>query len=424
MINNFFDITKEDIKYLRTHPCTISEKLDMVYFKVEINERIAIPLKPPKFAAISDVDCITNSVNKMIRNFVFSYIMPIGGDIVEKYGPVRLGFFFAPVPKPRKIVYSNLPANLMILNDVEFIRPYPVMREPYRVTQEKKRLRVNNLSTWFQNEEGDMLMSLFRLHDPELYNKYTIRINSMINADAFNMRRGGDIHIEKSMWEERSFADMDDDEYYTAMSELIAMRDDPIGAIKQLNMRVGIFKNLPSYNPLDKIEGIIIKCGKKQWQIQANDSAPHIDKSTKKVYRDIVLKSLVRDLLCESDIIDRLTESKSNYIDKVCLLFNEYMKTTDIFAKVFMDPEDLLPPIEGYIGNLDLDGIRDAETIEICKNNETAKNLLRMFLHTFTHSIMDGKFEEMTDDEKNSLQRLTLALGYRNYADIALTMTK
>jgi hypothetical protein len=115
---------------------------------------------------------------------------------------------------------------------------------------------------------------------------------------------------------------------------------------------------------------------------------------------------------------------KTEYVDKISLLFKEFISVTNIFSKLYIDPDDLLPPIEGYIGDMDMSVFNDPEVKEMCETNETYKNIMRMFLHTFTHSVMDGKFKDMTEEDRNLMNRLTIALGYRNYADIALSRTK
>jgi hypothetical protein len=69
MIKEFKNITDKDLAYMQTHKVTVTEKLDMIYFKVIITESGVYPLTS-KNKQIGKVDCIVNSVYKDIVDFV------------------------------------------------------------------------------------------------------------------------------------------------------------------------------------------------------------------------------------------------------------------------------------------------------------------------------------------------------------------
>ena len=47
--------------------------------------------------AISDIDCITNTMYKKICKFVDDIVNPLRHEIIDKYGEIRLGMFYLPV---------------------------------------------------------------------------------------------------------------------------------------------------------------------------------------------------------------------------------------------------------------------------------------------------------------------------------------
>lgn len=360
MIKDFMTICDSDIKYIQNHRVTIYEKLDMIYFRVNVYPELIIPRKAPRFSAITDVDQIVNTVNKEIVDWCYEHIYPLRKEICQRFGNVEIGFFYAPVQKTRVINYTNIKTPWICFSDVS----------KSRGTEEE-----------FENFLDNMPLS---------------RI-SPINADV-------------------------------STHDITPIPGDPIGTIDKLmtacNTEYNGMESLKSILPMDISEGIVIRSGNKQWQIILNDSTPHVIKEGKKIYRDKVLASLAKEVVAQTDIIEQISDDR-DYISKVCTVFEAFMNTTDIFSKIKFDPEDLLPPIEGYIGDVDLEALSkyaSPSTITICKYNETAKNILRLFLHTFTHTINERKFCELTPFEQTQLNSLTKALNYRNYAEIALTV--
>lgn len=374
MIKNFSDITDDEIKYLVSHPITLSEKLDTVYFKVEINNVAAIPLKTPRFNAVSDVDCMINSLYQDISSFAYKTIYPIKNIITEKYGSLRLGFFYLPVGKTKRIDYSN-----SII---------------YKVHK-----NYNN---------GWLGLSDVYFYDKESREKYTV-------YDVYMDLIANNVIVSKPSY-------VYENRVIEGLTEEMIMNNtgNPLAIANLLCPNHLTYSGLP----IDKIEAYIVKSGNKQWQVKINSAEPVLDKDTKKIYRDAILNSLVHDLLEQTDIIEKIRCMKDSYEDKVAHVFEEFMSYTDIFSKITIEPEDLLPPIDGYIGQMNLDSLKSETVKTICKLNETAQNILRLFLHTFTNTIFANKFSDLKEHDRLKLNALIIALKYRNYADIALSISR
>lgn len=373
MIKKFSEITGDEIKYLISHPLTLSEKLDMIYFKIEINHVTAIPLKTPRFNAVSDVDCIINSIYQDIADFAYKKFYPIRNKLVDKYGSVRIGFFYLPVGKTKHIDYTNS----IIYKD----------RKNYK--------------------DGWIGLSDIYFYDKSSRDAYTIN-------DVYSDLISNDVIVDKPsiIYEGQTLSNL------TEQSVLDSIQS---GSVIDL-----ICPEHSTYSglPVNEIEAYIVKSGSKQWQIEITDAKPVINKDTKKIYRDTVLSSLVHDLLDTTDIINIVSQSKDIYEDKVAAVFEEFMSHTDIFSKITIDPEDLLPPIDGYIGTMNTESFKSETVKTICLVNETAKNILRLFLHTFTNTIFANKFSDLTEHDRIKINELIIALKYRNYADIALSISR
>jgi len=382
MIKNFCDITGDEIKYLISHPITLSEKLDAIYFKIEITSAISIPLKTPKFNAVSDVDCMINSIYKDISDFAYKEIYNVRKELTDKYGDLRIGFFYLPVGKTKHIDYSE--SNIYKYN--------------------------KNFGT------GWLGLSDVYFYNTDSRKQYTI-------WDIYNDLSDNGINIGKPciIYENKSFG--------AVSAEMIdAIKSDP-NPVNTAMLFISLVQDplaCATYSglPVDKIEGYIIKCCSKQWQIKINNAEPHIDKDTKKIYRDAVLRSLVRDLLSKTGIINTIRGMKCQYEDKVAYVFEEFINSTDIFSKLLIEPEDLLPPIDGYIGEMCIDTLQSDNVKVICKYNKTFANILRMFLHTFTNTIFANKFSDLSEYDRLKMNELIIALKYRNYAEIALSIAK
>lgn len=374
MIKNFCEITGDELKYLISHPITLIEKLDTIYFKIEINSTIAIPLKTPRFSAVSDIDRMINSVYQDISDFAYKKFYPIKDILVEKYGDLRLGFFYLPVGKTKHIDYSD---------SVIF------------------KVHKNYNDGWVG-------LSDVYFYDKESRRRYTV-------YDIYSDLIANDVIVDRPsyVYENRTFVDLSEE-------EILKSLNDPLAIANIFCPERMTYSGLQ----MDKIEAYIIKSGNKQWQIKINDAIPNIDKSTKKIYRDAILNSLVHDLLDKTNIIQEVNMMKDSYEDKVAYIFEEYMSNTDIFSKIKIEPEDLLPPIDGHIGEMNIETLKSETVKTICKLNKTAQNILRLFLHTFTNTLFANKFGDLNEHERLKLNELIAVLKYRNYADIALSISK
>ena len=108
MIKNLFDLTKKDFTKILDKEISIYEKLDMIYFKISVTRNGVFSLRRPRYLAISDIDCICNSVYKDIMTFTNDNIYPIKDRILEKFGELTIGVFYLPVHKTKMIDYDNV----------------------------------------------------------------------------------------------------------------------------------------------------------------------------------------------------------------------------------------------------------------------------------------------------------------------------
>ena len=358
MINDFKKISVEKVLKFLSNPISIYEKLDMVYFKVKLNKYGSFPLKTPRFTAISDVDCICNSIYNDIYEFAHNSVETYREDIVDMCGDVTIGFFYLPVKKTKVIEYTELPEKTFILSDI--------------YVEDKTRLIGI-----------DVVYALLK------------------NVGVKNIPLIKEITLN--------------DEQKIKLVNCLGNNNNSLEVIRTL------ISETYTGNPLIDIEGIILRHNNEQYQIIVNDTNTEIDKSTKKLYRDIILKQLAN--LIDDDYIKKISESEETYINKVSDVFLTFMENTDIFAKYSIDPEDLLPPHIGYFGDINLELYNIKEDVKtICKVNDCAKNIYRMFLHTFTNPLSLNKFSDLQLEDVDKLSKLTIALKFRNYAQLALSI--
>ena len=98
------EAAQKEISYLTSHPVVISEKLDMVYFKMNVDEN-GITVFNSKGKPISDIDCIVNSVNNEIMDFVKDVVELKYDDIYDAFGNCRIGIFYCPKQRTNVITY-------------------------------------------------------------------------------------------------------------------------------------------------------------------------------------------------------------------------------------------------------------------------------------------------------------------------------
>lgn len=375
MIKDFFKISKKDLDYLMTHEFTVWEKLDMCYFRVEITKIGAIPLKGSTGRVISDIDCVTNSLYKDICDFVNKNINPIRNQIIDGYGEGYIGFFFLPVTEYHKINYTRLKPKTVILSDWSYD------------------IKINDNKGYFYIQH---LAKLLGVEQPPL-------IATWNTSDEHNISY---IHKDFPYVLQAYLENTDETAVDTLLNYLMG---NPYG---------------PSGNYVNSIEGLIIRTDKFQYQIKINDTEDNIDKSTKLIYRDTLLKSVAEYYERNKDSLDIMLNKEESYIDRVSKLFLSYIENTDLFAKFSIDPEDLLPPTTAYFGDIDFDMISDNNVKLICKYNEVNKNIFRLFLHTFAQKISEDKFNSLSDFTKGALNDLIIHLKYKNYKEILLTAYK
>lgn len=158
-----------------------------------------------------------------------------------------------------------------------------------------------------------------------------------------------------------------------------------------------------SGNDIDKIEGCIIQCGKRRtYQIVVNETRVEIDKTTKKIYRDMVLDNFCNIIMQNNHLVDDLSSDSDGYVDLMSKLFILYLDNTNILSRVAFDEDDLLPPTVGYIGDVDYD--RLPVTVRyICKTNHVYKNILRIILVAFDPNKADKIKDDQDVDYKKIL---------------------
>ena len=326
MIKEFKNITEKDLAYMKTHKVTVTEKLDMIYFKVIITDSFVYPLTS-KNKQIGEVDCIVNSIYKDIVDFVDNNIRSIHDELYSEFGNCDCGFFYKPVPKTRTITYSNCPDKFIL---------------------------------------GNIYTSAKNLNDID-------KFAHMVNVSSL-----------KPICEKECICKFDD-----------------------INDSVGIASKMTdgrtwSGNSIDDIEGVILSCGKMNYKITIIDTTPDIEKTTKKLYRDTVLENFCHVMENNNKETEIIVNSDKNYLDKVYELFLLYINKTNIFTKMFIEDEDLLPPNSGYIGDIDYDSLPSTVRL-VCKGNNIYKNILRILLITFNRSVFDNKFKSFNPETRAKL---------------------
>lgn len=386
MIKEFKNISPEELEVLYNEGFTVQEKLDMYYFRVEITKVGAIAMKGSTENVISDIDCITNTMYKDICNFVDNVINPVRNDIITEYGEIRLGFFYNPKQRYHIIDYNKHNPELaekFILSDA-----YPYDKDIIPSLS-----RIPNLSKYGK------LMTYLKLYgtNDEMYcsdEEYSFVSSYHTQRDIDAVKKAISTYLESPSWSTLSYL-------------------------------VSWFRPITGLKSTD-VEGFIIRSKNKNiiYQITVNNvNTQEVDKSTKLVYRDTVLQSFINVINGRANTIINNTNART-YVDKISSLFLFYIETTDLFSKYSFDPEDLLPPHIGYIGDVDLDIIPNQNVKILCMHNEVNKNIFRLLLHTFSRNVSDNKFSSFTAEDQKYLKDLTILLQYKNYKQIMYTAYK
>ena len=258
--------------------------------------------------------------------------------LYNKYGQITIGFFYLPVHKTKHIVYNNIPENTFILSD-------------YYVENKNFRGKIN-----FDEFVGDK----------------------------FNFISGWNDNIGPYIGKVK-------------LGEWFDKNSDHQKLIYK------IFDNMNSASPvsgndISDIEGIILKSDQKSYKLLMNDSKPKIEVESKLIYRDTLLESFIHSV--PDDKRNAILDSDKDYKDKIYDLFLEYIDNTDFFNTMWFDDDDLIPPIDGYIGDLSYDMVPPIVAI-VCRKNPIYKNVLRILLVTFSNA--GNNFDRFKDKDKHIL---------------------
>ena len=160
--------------------------------------------------------------------------------------------------------------------------------------------------------------------------------------------------------------------------------------------------NTFSGNDIDDIEGVILKVGNKNvCKITINPTVVNIDMTTKKLYRDTIMEDFAK-VMSVSDVEGVFTD-EDNYVDCICKLFYEYVNITDISKKLYIEPEDLLPPSMGDVGDIDLNLLPPTAKLICC--NPVYMNVLRLLLVTFKTDDVH-KFDSFSPPVRETLLKI------------------
>lgn len=333
MIKEFKNITEKDLNYMKTHQVTVTEKLDLIYFKVFVTED-KIDVFTARNKPITEIDQIVNSVYKDIVEFCKGLDHQ---KIFDTFGVCEIGFFYKPVEKTLTIRYPKLSFNFIVSN-------------LFTKKKDMKRIEV---------------------------------IKDVIK----------DVDVLMPICYKENISDIPDD-----------LNNDIDNAIYFTDGRTW------SGNSIYETEGLILTCGRLNYQIIINHVEPKIEKTTKKIYRDTILENFCSFVMNNEDCLHILDQNDTPYnytpyIEKICSLFLIYIDGTNIFTKLKFEPEDLLPPNAGYIGDIDYDKLPTTVSL-ICRGNEIYKNILRILLVTFNRSVFDNKFKNFSNDTRAKLTQI------------------
>ena len=329
---------------------------------------------------------------KDICTFVDNTINPVRNDIITEFGELRIGFFYNPAQRYHIIDYSKNPnlVNSFIVNDI--------------YSYDGKEIDRYKLNTYFNL----YLTSPFKLYVKKLSWKF------VPNAQSYDLYNECVHDIKLTKFTINNY--LNDDSWKMPLVKLLIAGGNTCSTLY--------------YND---IEGLILRSCKSKitYQITVNDVNSHeVDKNTKLIYRDTVLQSLVNTIQTKKEgyslqgFMPFIYKNDMTYVDKISNLFLFYIENTDLFSKYSFDPEDLLPPHIGYIGDVDLDIIPNQNVKILCMHNEVNKNIFRLFLHTFSRNLSENKFSSFVDEDRKFLNELVILLKYKNYKQIMLTAYK
>lgn len=328
------DLNAHQLRKLVGTTFSVSEKLDMVYFKLKFNSTGVVPLKVPAFNPVEEIDIIANDIYFDISSFAKDVMKGCYDEIYDMYGDVSIGFFYLPKHVTKVINYYTMSEKTFIVSDWSKKEDIPSCIYQYA----KPRPII-----------GDCVISDDIVHMIE---------DNFPNVDIVNA-------ITKSS--------------YTGL-------------------------------PLSEIEGIVLNSDKGLYQVVINDTDKCVDKFSTKIYRDTLLNDFSNVILTDDGVISGIN-SISGYIDKICYLFEEFMSRTDLFNRMHIESNDLLPPHNGYIGGVTVSMIPDSTAQLICKYDERACNVFRILLYTFRKELTDKQFQDFKKESADRLIKLSKDLN-------------
>lgn len=339
-MKNITQITDKDIeKFSNGKTLKVYEMLDMVYFKLHVAND-SYEIKNSKGRNVNEIDIITNSVYRDIARFVDAFDKE---GAYSKYGEFTAGFFYLPVHKTKSISYYNIEEKTFILSD------YYVENRSFR-DDNNFHLFVGKGFKFISGWNGGIGPYIGEISLGDWFNKY----------------------------------------------------DDPTSLIYEIFKRIGVDVSV-SGNEMIDIEGIVLKNGNSSYKIMVNDTYPHIEASSKLIYRDTLLESFIHTITDEKR--NEILNSNKDFKDKIYDFFLEYVDNTDFFTTMWFDEDDFLPPTEGYIGDIAYDMIPPIVAI-VCRKNPVYKNVLRVLLVTFSGSPYANKFKRFKPEDRAILTEI------------------
>lgn len=158
-----------------------------------------------------------------------------------------------------------------------------------------------------------------------------------------------------------------------------------------------------SGNDINNIEGLIIDIEGSQYCLDVVNTKPEIEASTKLIYRDTIIEDFIH--VVPKEFFEKEFDSDHTYITSICNLFLEYVNRTNIFSTMWIEEEDVEPPIEGYIGDIDYSSLPSTVGLA-CKGNSVFKNVLRILLITFSYSPFENRFKRFKQSDREFLNNL------------------
>lgn len=345
LMKDSFESGKNDKAYL-------IEKMDMVFFKIRFDQIGCTVLKSPGFLPLTKIDYITNDMYVHITDFC-NMISEYASEVLRTFGDCEVGFFYLPCKKAHVINYDTLEPGSFYIGSIYI-------------------------------DDKDILYE----YDPD--ERYVGPLKGISDI----------LHLPNVIIREI--------ELDSVMRDYISSYK--LGNITDLQMSrilLGSFGTVSGLS-LDSIEGLIIYVGKRKYQIVLNDTTTNVDKDSVKIYRDFVIRDFVNIMLKENAVLTEkiLNEKRDSPISHMMLLFSSYMNMTQLFKRYTMLPEDLLPPHEGYFGELNMEYITYPMAKLICDYVPVGKNVFRILLHTFCQKEIDmNKFSDFTDDDKELIKK-------------------